>query len=133
MGKFFIAFYVVTTLLLSGFAKADQIGFDAQLDEVSFQKSTLDFLVTGRSADACTTQVMIAEQRGDKGDEIQFKVLETVSLAELCIQKVTFFTKRIPTRELIFVSRIKIDPDQVYTLSVANSSATVQVLGSELL
>lgn len=133
MGKWFIALYVAATLFLSGFAKADQIGLEAKLDDVTFQKSTLDFLVTGRSADACKTHVMVVNQMGEAGEVIEFRVLEAVSLAEMCIQKITPFAKRIPTKELIYMSRLQIEPDQWYTLRVANTDATVQVLGADLL
>lgn len=133
MGKWLIALYVAATMFLSGFARADQIGLEAKLDDVTFEKATLDFLVTGRSADACKTHVMVVNQTGANGEVIELRVLEAVSLAEMCIQKITPFSKRIPTKELVYLSSIQIDPDQVYTLRVANTDVAVQVLGSELL
>lgn len=138
MGKFIIGFYVMVTLLLSGFAKADQFGLDAQLNQVTFEKSSLDFVVTGQSSDACTEQIIFADQTGTKGELIRFRVLEVRSLDAMCIQKITYFSKRIPTRDLVYLSRLHIVPEQSYILTVANPSdepgpVEIEVLGSELL
>ncbi len=133
MGKYIVALYVVTTLLLSGFAKADQVGRDAILNDVGFIKDTLDFVVSGISGDGCTNHIMIAEQSGEKGEFIKFRVIESVSLSQVCIQQVTEFTKRIPTKALVLVSNLEIDPNQVYVLTVSNSPVTVEVLGKELI
>jgi hypothetical protein len=133
MGKVLIASYVVITLLLAGFAKADQLGTDAQLIDVTFEKSNLEFLVSGQNLDGCSEQVMIADQKGAQNEVVEFRVLTITKLDRMCIQQVSSFVKRIPTRELIFLSKIEIDPAQVYTLTVANSTTSVQVTGAEIL
>lgn len=133
MGKILIGFYVVITLLLAGFAKADQIGLDANVQEVTFEKSSMNFIVSGISKDACATQVKTVSQKGENGEIIEFRILSTMSLDRVCIQKITPFVNEVPTLDLIYLSDLKIDPNQVYTLKVANSPVHVQVLGSEIL
>lgn len=133
MGKILIGFYIVITLLLAGFAKADQIGLDANVQEVAFEKSTMNFVVSGTSSDACASHVMTVDQKGENGELIEFRIFSTIALEKICIQKITPFVKEIPTLDLIYLSNLKINPDQVYTLKVANSPAHVQVLGSEIL
>jgi len=130
MSKWLIATYAILTLLAAGFAKADQIGVNADLTDVKFEKSTVDFVVTGTKSNPCTSQVFIADQ---DGTHIRFRILEAFSPDQICTQQIVNFSQRIPVRELIYFSNLKIEPDQMYTLSVGNSPAVAEVLGSQLL
>lgn len=134
MGKFFILVYVLVAFLASGFAKANDFGVDSRIDQVSFDQKDMSLHVSGQSPNECTSQVIFAQQTGPKGQTIEIKILDVVSLDNgYCILKVLPFVKSISLFELIQISNIKINEEQTYTIGVSNSPETVEIRGAQLL
>lgn len=135
ISKFLFISYVAVAILASGLVKAEDFGSNQAgvvIDnlEATFNQSSFEFMVSGVSATECSSRVVLAEQMDH---QIVFKIISASPMNQICIQRISKFVETIPVRQMVQVSKLLIEPQDIYTLSVEGSPISIEVSGSELL
>ena len=146
----FVAYtvYVVTVLLISGFARANaatiemfshkqvqqtQYDMPAMINQVAIDGNTGELLVDGHLPNPCYPNPSALLTQDSQNPQVLVVHLSSPVPTTACIARLKEFTTSVELSVLAQFSRVDLDPNATYVLKVDGSDFETQIPGSALM
>lgn len=135
--------YVITVLLISGFARANAMTIEAlakasyempvAISEVALNENAAELYVSGSLPNPCYGNPAALLVQDSHDPNVLVVRLSSPIPMSACVARVKYFDTSVTLSMLVHASRVSIDKKAIYVLKVDGSDFEMQIAGSDLL